>query len=116
MNHLSHFSIAVEDLNVRGLAGSILAKSVNDAGWSQFLRYIAYKAESAGRMFVAVNPSGTSQECLCGARVEKKLSDRWHNCTECGLSEQRDHVSAQIILGRGLRLQALTWPVAACVA
>lgn len=101
--------IAVEDLNVKGLASGMLAKSVNDAGWGQFLRVLAYKAESAGRVFVAVNPSGTSQECLCGARVEKKLKDRWHECKECGLSEQRDHVSAQIILGRGLRLQELTW-------
>lgn len=108
--------IAVEDLNVKRLAGGMLSKSVHDAGWGQFLRFLAYKAESAGREFVAVNPSGTSQECLCGARVEKKLSDRWHECTECGLSEQRDHVSAQIILGRGLRLQESTWPVAASVS
>jgi len=33
-----------------------------------------------------------------------------------GLSADRDHVSAQIILGRAERLQALTSPVAECVA
>ena len=29
--------IAVEDLNVKGLAGSMLARSVHDAGWGMFL-------------------------------------------------------------------------------
>ena len=31
--------IAVEDLNVKGLAGGMLAKSVHDAGWSHVHRY-----------------------------------------------------------------------------
>lgn len=108
--------IAVEDLNTKGLASGMLAKSVNDAGWAQFLNMIAYKAESAGRVFVRVNPAGTSQTCTCGAEVRKALKDRWHLCLNCGLSANRDHVSAQVILGRGLRLQALTSPVVECVA
>ena len=93
-------TIAVEALNVKGLAGGMLAKSVHDAGWSQFLTFIAYKAESAGRRFARVNPSGTSQTCLCGASVRKRLSDREHVCTECGLVAPRDLVSAQVILQR----------------
>lgn len=108
--------IAVEDLNVKGLASGMLAKSVNDAGWSQFLNMIAYKAESAGRVFVRVIPAGTSQTCICGAEVRKTLSQRWHLCLNCGLSAARDHVSALIILGRAKRLQALTSPVTECVA
>lgn len=92
--------IAVEDLNVKGLASGMLAKSVNDAGWGQFLNMIAYKAESAGRVFVQVDPRGTSQTCLCGATVCKTLAQRWHLCLACGLSLSRDHVSAQIILSR----------------
>jgi putative transposase len=92
--------IAVEDLNVKGLASGMLAKSVHDAGWSMFLNFIAYKAECAGREVVRVDPRGTSQTCLCGARVPKTLSDRWHLCPVCGLSAGRDHVSAQVILFR----------------
>lgn len=107
--------IAVEDLNVKGLARGMLAKSVNDAGWAQFLNMIAYKAESAGRVFVRVSPAGTSQTCICGAEVRKTLKDRAHVCLNCGLVADRDHVSAQIILGRAERLQALTSPVAECV-
>ncbi len=93
--------IAVEDLNMRGLVRGRFAKSVNDAGWTQFLNMIAYKAESAGRVFVRVNPAGTSQTCICGAEVRKTLADRWHLCLNCGLSLPRDHVSAQVILARG---------------
>lgn len=100
--------IAVEDLNVKGLAGGMLAKSVNDAGWAQFFNCLRCKAENAGRELVEVRPHGTSQECLCGADVPKDLSQRWHECSVCGLSLPRDHVSAQIILGRGLRLLALS--------
>lgn len=36
--------IAVEDLNVKGLAGGRLAKSVHDAAWSAFFTKLAYKA------------------------------------------------------------------------
>lgn len=107
--------IAVEDLNVKGLAGGMLAKSVNDAGWSAFITKLEYKAANAGRQLVKVDPRGTSQTCLCGARVPKTLSQRWHECSTCGLSAPRDHVSAQLILRLGLSLLGLTWPTAACV-
>jgi len=92
--------IAVEDLNVKGLAGGMLAKSVHDAGWSQFIHMLSYKAESAGRRVIEVDPRGTSQFCTCGAGVRKTLADRWHDCPVCGLSASRDHVSAQVILQR----------------
>lgn len=94
--------IAVEDLNIRGLARTRLARSIHDAGWASLINKIAYKAESAGRVLVRVNPRGTSQACLCGASVPKTLSDREHVCTECGLVAPRDLVSAQLIerLGR----------------
>jgi putative transposase len=93
-------TIAIEDLNVRGLAGGMLSKSVQDVGWASFFSKIAYKAESAGRTLIKVNPSGTSQTCLCGTTVRKLLSDREHVCTRCGLVAPRDFVSAQVILQR----------------
>ncbi len=92
--------IAVEDLNVKGLAAGMLAKSVCDAGWSMFVAMLLYKAASAGREVIQVDPRGTSQTCLCGQRVPKTLADRWHACPACGLSASRDHVSAQVILQR----------------
>jgi putative transposase len=98
--------IAVEDLNVRGLARTRLAKSIHDAGWASFTEKLAYKAESAGRALVKVDPRGTSQTCPCGARVPKKLHQRWHHCDACGLSVARDHASAINILALGQRARA----------
>jgi putative transposase len=92
--------IAHENLNIKGLAKSMLAKSVTDAGWGQFLQILNTKAASAGCLVVAVNPNGTSQECSdCGATVSKTLADRWHNC-QCGASYCRDHNAARNIKHR----------------
>lgn len=92
--------IAVEDLNVKGMVLGHFAKSIHDAAWTSFIDKLTYKAESAGRELVKVDPRGTSQHCICGAHVPKTLRDRWHDCPECGLSASRDHVSAQVILSR----------------
>jgi putative transposase len=96
--------IAFEALNVRGLARGRNAKSVHDAGWSLFLFCVTYKAVWAGRHAVAVNPSGTSQECPSCSRVAPKpISERVHRCA-CGLVLDRDHAAAQVILARALRV------------
>ena len=102
--------IFVEDLNVKGLCGGMLSLSVHDAGWSYFISMLAYKAEEAGRRLVKVDARGTSQRCPCGAQVRKKLSDREHVCTACGLLTTRDRASAMEILRLGLSLQAQTKP------
>jgi putative transposase len=109
--------VAVEDLNVKGLAASMLARSVHDAGWTAFLAKLAYKAESAGRRVVRVNPAGTTQRCsACGAHVPKTLTQRRHDCPACGLSLPRDENAAREILRLGLSLGAPTWPGGASVA
>ena len=93
--------IAVEDLNIKGLARSHVSKSIGDAGWGLFLDMLTYKAERAGGLCLKVNPSGTSQYCSgCGCRVEKSLSVRVHNCPHCGLILNRDVNAARNILNR----------------
>jgi putative transposase len=92
--------IAVEDLNIKGMSRGMLARWVNDAGWSCFFAKLSYKAECAGRELVKVDPRKTSQICVCGAAAPKTLADRWHECARCGLSVSRDVVSAQVILQR----------------
>jgi putative transposase len=100
--------VAHEDLNIKGLANSRLAKSVNDAGWSQFLQILSIKAERAGLLTVAVNPNGTSQVCSdCGHKVRKELSERWHSCPNCGCSLDRDHNAAINIKYRAVGHPAL---------
>ena len=93
--------IAVEDLNIKGLARTRLAKSIHDAAWRRFLDILSYKAANAGGWVEKVNPCNTSQACSgCGAVVPKTLSDRWHDCPECGLSVDRDVNAARNILYR----------------
>lgn len=87
-------AIAYENLNVKGLAKTRLAKSIIDAGWSQFVSILKTKAESAGLLVIAVDPKNTTQNCSsCGERVPKELQDRWHSCP-CGCSLSRDHNAA----------------------
>lgn len=94
--------IIVEDLNIRGLARSRLAKSVLDAGWSAFLDILTCKAESAGSVVVRINPRFTTQRCSrCGELVQKSLSVRTHSCPHCGFVADRDVNAALNILQAG---------------
>jgi putative transposase len=83
----------------RASAKSGLNKSIVDAAWSMFRSVLTYKAVSAGRKEVNVNPAYTSQDCSrCGFRVPKTLSERVHICPCCGLVLDRDVNSAKNIL------------------
>jgi putative transposase len=93
-----------------------LNKSILDAGWYGFRQIVSYKAESAGRIYVEVNPAYTSQDCSgCGYRAKKPLWERWHQCPVCGLSLDRDTNAGNNILqksrgatrrGRSIDLEA----------
>jgi putative transposase len=96
-----HDLIAVEDLNIVGLQRGMLAKSVSDAGWGQFLAILSDKAASAGRMMIAVDPRATSQTCSAcrhQPRTRKPLSERRHHCPACGYAAHRDVNAARNIL------------------
>ena len=95
--------IAYENLNIKGLAKTHLSKSINDAGWGQFLSILVVKAEKAGQKTIAVNPNGTSQDCSnCGEKVPKKLSDRTHSCPHCGIVMCRDKNAARNVKHRAV--------------
>lgn len=111
--------IAVEKLNVKGLAGGMLAKHVNDAAWAQLVSMVRSKAESAGCEFVEVDPRGTSQTCpQCGSIAIKTLAIRTHRCA-CGCVLDRDVAAAMVIHQRAFGFPpgsgggSLSWPVAA---
>jgi len=95
--------IAHEDLNVKGLAKSMLAKSVHDAGWSQFISIVSHKAESAGVEMIAVDPRQTTQTCSCCGRLPSApigLSVRTYTCEHCGFTLDRDWNAAINIRNR----------------
>lgn len=84
-------------------AKSGLNTSILDAGWGMFQQICKNKAECAGSQMLFVNPKYTSQMCSgCGAMVQKKLEERWHECS-CGCSLDRDHNAAINILRLGLQ-------------
>ncbi len=95
--------IAYEDLTITSMVHGSLAKSINDAAWGQFFRFVDEAAETLGKWTVAVDPRGTTIECSgCGKPVPKDLSTRTHECTHCGLVLDRDHNAALNILKHGL--------------
>lgn len=95
--------IAIEDLNVKGMAKGMLARDVNDAGWASFTTLLVEKAEKAAREIVKVDARYTSQTCPgCGAVEPKPLSQRVHRCGECGYTADRDVAAAQVVLQRAV--------------
>jgi len=103
-------TIHYEDLQVRiMLRNHQRAKSISDAGWSQFLGILACKAAGAGKRAVAVEPALTSQRRLgphCGETVGKGLSVRWHACEHGDTSLHRGHNAALNVLAPGTMEQA----------
>jgi putative transposase len=101
-------TVVHEDLNIRGIARTRLAKSTLDVAWGTFLHILSYKAEEAGVTVIAVSPHNTTQACSqCGALpdVPKTLADRVHTCSSCGYVADRDLNAAQNILRLGSSLQ-----------
>ena len=99
-------AVYVEDLSVRGLARTRLAKSVHDAGWSAFVSMLEYKAKLHGRDFHRIGRwEPTSQVCsACGANDgPKPLSVREWTCGQCGAVHDRDVNAARNILALGRR-------------
>jgi IS605 OrfB family transposase len=109
-------AVYVEDLAVRGLARTRLAKSVHDAGWSAFTGMLEYKARLHGRVFVRVGRrEPTSQVCsACGVKDgPKPLAVREWKCSACGTVHDRDVNAAlnikklgQVAAGRAETLNA----------
>ena len=94
---------AVEDLNILNMVKNHrLAKSINDAAWGMLLSILKYKAESAGREFIKINPRNTSKTCSVCGYINKglRLSDREWTCPDCKTTHDRDDNAAVIILAR----------------
>lgn len=103
--------ICVESLKVKNMIRNPkLSKAIADAGWGEFVRQLAYKAEWAGRSLVAIDqwfPS--SKRCSdCGHTLPSlPLSVRKWDCPECGAHLDRDQNAATNIKAAGLAVLAL---------
>ncbi|MFF4423514.1 RNA-guided endonuclease InsQ/TnpB family protein [Streptomyces sp. NPDC001549] len=103
-------AVAVEDLAVKGLSRTRMAKSVHDAGWSAFLSMLEYKAARYGRTLVRIGRfEPTSQVCSqCGVRDgPKPLHIRVWECGACGAFLDRDiNAAVNIAKAAGLAVPA----------
>lgn len=94
-------AIGIEDLNVRGLRRTKMAKSVHDASWGRFRRLLKEKAHDHGRTIVVIDMwEPTSQRCSgCQVRgARKRLDVRSWACEACGVIHDRDVNAAKNIL------------------
>ncbi|MCX4531977.1 transposase [Streptomyces sp. NBC_00841] len=103
-------AVAVEDLAVKGLARTRLAKSVHDAGWSAFVAMLEYKAARYARTFVRIGRfEPTSQVCsVCGVKDgPKPVHIRVWTCGTCGTVLDRDiNAAVNIAKAAGLAVTA----------
>ena len=97
--------IVLEDLKVKNmLKNHKLAKAISNASWATFVRFLRYKCDWYGKLFILVPPHYTSRICHhCGWDSGKKPLDiREWTCPHCHETHDRDINAAINILYRGL--------------
>jgi putative transposase len=79
-----------------------LNRSIHDAGWGTLLAMITYKAESAGRTVIAVDPRNTSRTCAhCGHVSAGNRRGAVFECQACGHEAHADTNAAINVLRAG---------------
>lgn len=100
-------TICIEKLDIINLkesrSGKTMRRNIHSAAWDTFALMLSYKAESAGRKLIKVDPKNTTNKCSnCGGIVEKTLAERIHKCPYCGYEADRDYNAARNILIAGV--------------
>jgi putative transposase len=99
--------IVAENLCVKGLSRTKLAKSIHDAGFGMLLNFLGYKLEREGGKLVQVDrfyPSTKTCSC-CGFKNNLiDLSVRDWVCPNCQTHHDRDVNAAKNIRAEGLRI------------
>lgn len=96
-------TVVVETLNIAGMARTNMAKSINDAGWGQFLRFLEEACSRKGvDLIKAPRFYASTQVCsICGGNGGKKpLNVRAWQCA-CGVILDRDYNAATNLLAAG---------------
>ncbi|MBD2182693.1 RNA-guided endonuclease InsQ/TnpB family protein [Aerosakkonema funiforme] len=99
--------IVVEDICVKGVARTKLAKSVLDAGFGMLVNFLASKLKRVGGTLVEVDKFFPSTK-LCNYCKFKNdsltLKDREWTCPKCGTHHDRDSNATKNIREEGIRI------------
>ena len=95
--------VAVGNVSSSKLKKTRMAKSVSDAGWSDFKQMLAYKALRLGVEMKEVNENFSTVTCSCcgnrtGPKGQAGLRVREWICLSCGTTHHRDVNAAMNIL------------------
>lgn len=104
-----HDGLCIEDLSLKGLARTKLAKSFADASMGEFRRQLEYKSLWNRKHLVTIDRFYPSSRLCngCGAINDRlSLSDREWVC-DCGMVHDRDLNAARNIRDEGLRMLAV---------
>jgi len=99
--------IVVENLCIKGLARTKLAKSVLDAGFGMLLNFLGYKLEREGGKLIEVDrffPSTKLCNCCKFKNNSLNLSIREWVCPNCQTHHDRDENAAKNIREEGIRI------------
>ncbi|MFM6191746.1 RNA-guided endonuclease InsQ/TnpB family protein, partial [Planktothrix sp.] len=99
--------IVVENLCVKGLARTKLAKSVLDAGLGMLINFLGYKLEREGGKLIEVDrffPSTKLCHCCQFKNNSLNLSIREWVCPSCQTHHDRDENAARNIREEGIRI------------
>jgi putative transposase len=114
--------VATEELNLKGMTAKAkkaskrkaqktgLNRSMLDVGIGDLTKAIEYKLSECNGIFIKVptkkvKPSQTCPDC--GHQRKKDLSERVHNCSECGATYDRDIAAAMVMLSWALGTSVL---------
>lgn len=100
-----HDGLCIEDLSLKGMAKTKLAKSVLDAALGEFRRQLEYKSVWNRKHLAVIDRWYPSTKLCreCGTLNTLTLADRVWTCG-CGAQHDRDLNAAQNIRAEGLRM------------
>ncbi|MGA9380225.1 MAG: RNA-guided endonuclease TnpB family protein, partial [Phormidium sp.] len=99
--------LIAENLCIKGLARTKLAKSVLDAGWGILLNFISYKLDREGGIFIQVDRFFPSSKLCNSCKVKNNslnLSIREWVCPECKTHHDRDENATVNLWEEGIRI------------
>ncbi|MFS0517702.1 RNA-guided endonuclease InsQ/TnpB family protein [Nostoc sp. UIC 10607] len=99
--------IVTENLCIKGLTRTKLAKSIHDAGFGMLLNFISYKLEREGGKFVQVDrffPSSKLCSCCDHKNDSLNLSVREWICSSCQTTHDRDENTSRNLREEGIKI------------